>query len=318
VADAPTRSAETPSGGEDRREWTRAAALLLSILVLWDSTALVVVPLLFLLVGHPVRRAAAFLVGAAGAFLLFGLEARAGGTWYLELAWAVLAGGWFAALTLRRPETGLFHRALGAVGASVAVLAGAFAARPEWWGVVDWSVRDRLFRAAGRGVSALRELQQPDGLPAGFADTLYGMVEVQWVLFPAFLGLATMAGLAVAWWVYVRVAQGRHGALAPLQELRFEDQLIWVFIAGLLMVAVAAGDGWTRAGSNTLVFMGTLYVLRGAAVVLFLNGGLSLLGGLVLAMAMLLVAPVILGAALLIGLGDTWLNVREKVRAATG
>jgi len=59
-------------------------------------------------------------------------------------------------------------------------------------------------------------------------------------------------------------------------------------------------------------------VLRGAAVVLFLNGGLSLLGGVVLAMAMLLVAPVILGAALLIGLGDTWLNVREKVRATTG
>lgn len=312
--------APTPGGppGEDGREWTRAAALLLSILILWDSTALVVLPFLFLLLGHPVRRPVAFVVGAAGAFLLFGLEARAGGLWYLELAWAVLAGGWFAALTLRQPGVGVLHRGLGAVAGSAAVLGAAFAARPEWWGVVDWSVRDHLFQAAALGLAVLREFQQPDGLPAGFADTVYGMAEVQWALFPALLGLATLAGLAVAWWVYVRVAEGRRGALTPLKELRFEDQLVWVFIAGLLMVAVAAGDGWTRAGSNTLVFMGVLYVLRGAAVVLFLNGGLSLLGGLVLALAMLLVAPVILGAALLIGLGDTWLNVREKVRAAAG
>ena len=50
-------------------------------------------------------------------------------------------------------------------------------------------------------------------------------------------------------------------------------------------------------------------------MVLFLNGGLSVLGGLLLGLAILLVAPVILGAALLIGLGDTWLDVRAKARA---
>ena len=61
--------------------------------------------------------------------------------------------------------------------------------------------------------------------------------------------------------------------------------------------------------------MGALYALRGAAVVLFLNGGLSLLGGVLVALAMVLMAPVVLAAALLIGLSDTWLDVRTKVRA---
>jgi len=313
-----TVAGDSPTQGEGDREWLRAAALLLSILVFWDSAALVVIPLMLLMSVLPVRRPAAYVVAALGALLLFGFQARPDGLWYLELAWAVLVGGWFAALTLRRPDVRLLHRGLAAVGASFAVVAAAFLARPEWWTVVDWSVGEELSVGAARGIAVLQGVPGRDGLPADFIDTVYEMAGVQANLFPAFLGLASLAGLGVAWWVYLQVAQGRSGALAPLQTFRFDDHLIWVFIAGLLLVALTAGEGWTRIGSNTLVFMGALYMLRGVGVVLFLNGGLSWLGGLMLALGMLLVAPVILGATLLIGLGDTWLDVRDKVSASTG
>ncbi|MEJ2539759.1 MAG: hypothetical protein P8188_07290 [Gemmatimonadota bacterium] len=307
-----------PVGPAGNREWLRAAALLFAILVLWDSAALVVVPFMILLSVLPVRRPAAFVVAGLGALLIFGFQSRDSGLWYMELAWTVLVGGWFAALTLRRPDARLLHRGLAAVGASVVVVAAAFLARPGWWGVVDWSVRDELTTGAVQALGILREVQGSEGLPPGFSDTVYGMAEAQANLFPAFLGLATLAGLAVAWWLYARLSLAQDGALAPLRELRFDDQLIWVFIGGLLLVVLTAGEGWTRIGSNTLVFMGVLYVLRGAAVVLFVNGGLSWIGGIVLALAMLLVAPVILGATLLIGLGDTWLDIREKVRTSVG
>jgi hypothetical protein len=317
LSEAP-ESGESPTAHDGEGEWLRAAALLLTILVLWDSASLVVIPLMLLLSVLPVRRPVAYAVAALGALIVFGFQSRSDGLWYMELAWAVLVGGWFAALTVRRPEARLLHRGLGAVAASVVVVAAAFMARPGWWGVVDWRVRDDLTASAAQGVAVLQGAQGSEGLPADFVETVYAMAGVQADLFPAFLGLASLAGLAVAWWVYSKVALQRSGALAPLQGFRFDDQMIWVFIAGLLFIALAAGEGWTRIGSNVLVFVGALYVLRGAAVVLFLNGGLSWIGGLLLALGMLLVAPVILGATLLIGLSDTWLDVREKVRASTG
>jgi hypothetical protein len=63
-----------------------------------------------------------------------------------------------------------------------------------------------------------------------------------------------------------------------------------------------------------VVFMGALYALRGVAVVLFLAGGVSLLGGIFLALGLLLVAPVLMTGAFVIGLGDTWLDLRARRR----
>lgn len=315
AAPGPEDGSGTGAGTE--REWPRVLALSLAMVLVAAPMSFLGIPFLLLLVALPVQRRSALLVGALVAVLVLGAPLDSG-LWYLERGWAVLAGGWFVALTMRWPAASLLHRSLASVGAAATVTAAAFLARPSWWGVVDWRVKERFTDAAGQWVLMASQMQGEETLSAEYADLVYRTAELQATLFPAVLGLSTLAGLALSWWLYNRLAAGRKGVLAAFRELRFEDQLVWVFIAGLLMVAVTAGEGWTRAGSNTLVFMGTLYVLRGAAVVLFLNGGLSFIGALILGVAMLLMAPVILGAALLIGLGDTWLDVRARARALAG
>ena len=134
-------------------------------------------------------------------------------------------------------------------------------------------------------------------------------------LFPALLGLSSLSGLAVAWWGYVRLSAGSGLGLAPLRDFRFNDHLVWLFLTGVGLLVVGAGEGWTSAGSNTVVFMGGLYALRGVAVLLFLAGGVTGLGLVFLAVGMLFLSPVLIMGALVVGVGDTWLDLRAKAMA---
>ena len=63
-----------------------------------------------------------------------------------------------------------------------------------------------------------------------------------------------------------------------------------------------------------MVFMGALYALRGSAVFMFISGGLSVFGYVMLAIALVLAAPVVLGVAMVVGIGDTWFDVRARLR----
>lgn len=315
-APAPPGEAE----GGTTREWPRVLALILFLVSTsaLSPFALVAGPFVLLLMGMPVRRRVALAGGALVAALLLLRDPDPDGVWYLERAWAVLAGGFFVALCRFVPRLRLTHRALAAVAGAGAVAGGLFLARPGAWSVVDWAVRDRVTTGVSQALAILRSVQGGEAVPPELEASIYRTVEIQADLFPALVGLTTLAALGLAWWGYSRLALGERGSLAPVREFRFEDQLIWVFIGGLLILAVAGGEGWTRVGSNTLVFMGGLYALRGAAVFLFLNGGLTVVGGILLAVAILFMAPILGSVAVLIGLGDTWLGFRAKARALLG
>jgi hypothetical protein len=112
--------------------------------------------------------------------------------------------------------------------------------------------------------------------------------------------------------VYVRLSSGSDQGVGPLRDFRFNDHLVWVFITGLVLVLPRWGEALARVGANAVVFMGLLYAVRGAAVIMFLSGGLSLLGYVLLVFGLLFVSPLVLMGALVIGLGDTWLDVRSK------
>ncbi len=124
--------------------------------------------------------------------------------------------------------------------------------------------------------------------------------------------------MAVAWWAYVRLSAGSRLGLGPLRDFRFNDHFVWLLLIGLALLVFGSGEGWTSGGGNAVVFMGGLYAMRGAAVLLFLSGGVTGFGVLFLVVGMLFLSPVLISGALLVGVGDTWLDLRSKAEAIAG
>jgi hypothetical protein len=299
--------------GRTSRDWPRAAALfgvVLTTAVLHPGV-LIGVPLLIFLAADGLRsvRVAA---AAAIAVLIIAWGPR-DGIWYAERAWSVLIGGGFLALTLLLPSWRLSARALAAVGGALAVTAAALARRSDAWVALDVAISDTVRAGFDTTLYAMSSLSE-EGLSPAFESWLLQVAEAQAGVYPALLCLGSMGALGVAWWARTRlVGEGDEG-LAPLRSFRFNDHLVWLLVAGLLLLVVQWGDALARVGSNTVVFMGALYALRGAAVFMFISGGLSLFGYMAVIVGLVLAAPVLFGAAMLIGIGDTWLDIRARTR----
>jgi len=312
---APT-STEAPTDGKERG-WLRAVGLFVVALgaSLVEPMVLMGVPFLLLGMGLGVRRPAVFVAAVVATVLVLGgLERDT--LWYLDRGWAVLAGGCFLALTLHRPSSLFSARALGAVAGAGACAAILLSLQPDAWGTVDWAVRDRMTEGVTTAVQALMVLRGGEALPPTLVAAIYDSVEAQAEVFPAVLGIATLASLGVAWWLYVRLSAGTDDGVGPLRSFRFNDHLVWILIGGLILLVGRWEAVATRVGANAVVFMGVLYALRGAAVILFLSGGLSLLGYVLLGFGLVFLPPVVLTGAVMIGIGDTWLDVRSKAEAA--
>jgi hypothetical protein len=140
------------------------------------------------------------------------------------------------------------------------------------------------------------------------------MATLQWTLFPALVALQSLAALALASWVVARLRRGEGSpfALRPLREFRFNDQLVWILIAGLVVVLLPLGAIATRAGWNALLFMAGLYALRGLGIFVFLAGAPSAFGVLFGAIALLFLYPLVVTTAVVVGLMDTWLDLRAR------
>ena len=173
---------------------------------------------------------------------------------------------------------------------------------------LDWAAEQGI----GTALEALRFMRGGEALPPSLVTAVQETVRTQSAVFPALLGVSSMAALGVAWWVYVRLSSGSDQGVGPLREFRFNDHLVWVFIAGLVLLVAQWQDVLSRVGANTVVFMGALYAVRGAAVILFLSGGLSLFGYVMLAFGLVFLPPLVLTGAMVIGIGDTWLDVRRR------
>jgi len=298
VSDNPTASAPVSTG----RGWPRAAALFgvtLAVSVVQPSV-LVAMPLLALAIVKGAGKPGLFFVGALCALVALG-GAREG-LWYVERGWGILLAGWFAAASLRWPKTPFSSRALGAVAGSLVSAAGLLAVRTGAWQTVDWAFADRMRASVGTATQLLTVLREGESLSPALMATVYEAVEAQAAVFPAVLAIASMAGLGVAWWVYVRLTAGSDQGLGPLKDFRFNDHLVWIFIGGLVLLVMRWGDVEARIGANAV------------AVVMFLSSGLSVFGYLLVGFGLVFVPPAVLGAAMLVGIGDTWLDIRTRSR----
>jgi len=304
--------AEGTGPGTRHGGWLRAVGLMAIVVVAWvgNPGILVAIPFGLLAVFLPPRRLVMLVLAGAG----FGLAILGGprtGFWYIERGWALLLGGCFLALSLRWPGGRFLSRGLGAVLGAFLGMGLVFWVRPGAWAVVDWLVRARLEMAVSTFMQAVRVARGPQAVPEAFETQALEVVALQGWIFPALLGLASLSALGLAWWLFTRLARRPEQGIGPLREFRFNDQLVWVLILGVIALVTSTGV-FERAGVNAVVFMGALYALRGAAVVSFLTGGLSFFGGLLLVVGFVLLAPFVIMSAVFIGLGDTWFDLRNR------
>jgi hypothetical protein len=264
--------------------------------------------LLLLLRRH--RGGAIFAVAVLATLVL--IAGGRDGVWFAERAWSLVVAGGFVALTLSVPEWRWSSRAIASVLAAFVIGAVYFLVRGGAWGALDWTISSGVMVSVTTTLDALALLRDGQPMSPTFVATMYEMAEAQASVFPALLGIASMAALGVAWWVTGRLAGAADQEIGPAASFRFNDHLVWIMIGGLVLVVARWGDAVSRIGANAVVFMGALYALRGAGVVMFLSGGLSVAAYVLLALGLLLAAPAVLGAAILIGIGDTWLDIRSR------
>lgn len=244
--------------------------------------------------------------------------------------WSVLLGGSFGLVCLLGAKRPFFTRALTATGiaAALALVVGTFTpANPTR---MQATMRQELVRrvdesfASWRQVSQTSEWQKFAEQNEGVATMaqqgerqLRAIPDASATLFPALLGLESLATLALAWSLYHRVSRARLGAaLSPLREFRFNDQLVWGLVVGVTLVALSNLEALHGFGLNLLVFFGALYALRGFGVLTWFLAPSRLVTALLVGVV-LLAWPLLGVFALGLGLGDTWLDWRSRARPTT-
>lgn len=250
------------------------------------------------------------------------------GTPYDRMArgWVLLLVASFGAVSLWSAATAFFVRALGAI--SLAAVVGFVIAMASPGGVarVKAAAGEELTRRSAESIEALHQLASTptwaswsrrspslDQVAERSEAQLRAVPEHAAGLLPALLALESLAALALAWAIYHRLSPARIGPpLGPLKEFRFNDQLVWGLAVGATLYLLPPFVEGRTAGLNLLLFFGGLYLARGLGVMAWMSRGKILVVAVVI---MALLAPPILGAlAIGLGLGDTWLDWRRRVR----
>ena len=246
----------------------------------------------------------------------------------LARGWSLIVAACFGLVCCLGGVRTFFTRALAAVGIalSVAMLIIVVTRGDHVRDTVLGELTKRAsqtrsgFEAAMRSSPRWTELTARDTSAArvatGFADAIESGATGATTVFPALLGLESLVVLALAWALFHRLSRVRIGApLAPLREFRFNDQLVWGVLLGATALVLPTLDMFRTVGWNLVLFFGGLYAVRGLGVLAwFLSPGRLLVTVLVL---LLFMFPLLGALAFGLGLGDTWLDWRRRVRPAT-
>lgn len=274
-----------------------------------------------------------FAAWAALAFwMLFGTEPAGGGSAFSALArgWVTVLAAAFGLVCIANSRASFFPRALAATGLAFALtlftlLAGqgsvADAGR-----VISAEMGRRLdvVQAEHAARASLPEVQEfAQRFPGAAAMVEQGEKQLPSItagaieLFPALLALESLALLALGWTLYHRSSRTRIGPpLGLLCRFRFNDQLIWGVVLGVTLLVLPGLAELRAVGLNVAVFFGALYALRGLGVIAwFLAPGRP--APVLLILAACLAGPVVGVFSVGLGLADTWIDWRGRLRPAT-
>ncbi|MGH7545627.1 MAG: DUF2232 domain-containing protein [Gemmatimonadota bacterium] len=298
--------------GAERGAWGRAGALALVVgaFSMTDPVALLLLCAAVVGLGFGDRDPRVW--AAAGAAITAALWLTAGSPLvWLHRGWPLALAGAFVLLRATQPRWPLTAHSLGAVAIAGGLAAAIFAVWPQGWTeldrqvAVDFRLRADVVLAAGLEARMSEELEAAVRRAFAWAAAL----------FPAWLGVASMAALGLTEFFRERIAGLGATTLQPVREFRFNDQWVWVWIAGLALLVVPAGAVAHRVGANAVLLLGALYALRGLGVVFAWIGGVSLGIGWIVALAILFLTPVLwvaLTGVLVLGVSDTWLDLRRR------
>jgi len=258
------------------------------------------------------------VIGAVSVALLVIGGASGGRLAAVTSAYIVLASAAFISLVLLRPDTILRQavRSIVAAGFACALLIEITWGSAAWGGLA-WEAT----RQASVAMRAVVEVA-----PDAFAiyEPMVRFISLTW---PGMLALQTLAGLALAWQLHVRIATrtaGQTPTAAPLtrfKDFNLGDGWVWGIIAWLGVLVLPVSGALHIAGTNLGLVAGALYVLRGAAIVAtfgeaFGISALSLLlmagAAAALAVPMLFVLP----GLCTLGITDTWYQYRRRLADA--
>lgn len=305
------------------RGWTltRASLLVLATVLLSPMSPvwLVFIPFALLLLAFRTEDWMSVAVAAVILGLGFAASRPGGMEWYVPRAWSLIAGGAFVAVSAARGRNGLVDRSLWAIAVALSVVLLIGLARPGVLQGVNWWMAAEIRQAALVAGGILERLQ-------GSADpevrrqlelAVQRWVGFQQDVYPAMLSLATVAAFGLAWFGFERLS-GRFRSPGPIRDFRFSNHLIWLLIGGLCLLVLPMGGLAFRVGENATLFMGGLYLLRGAAILLWIGAAAatSVWSGVLLVLAALFLYPVVLGTALVLGLSDTWIDLRARLSRA--
>ena len=240
--------------------------------------------------------------------------------------WAVLLAGSFGLVSLWSETMAFFSRALFAVGLAIAV--GFVIALSSSSGLArfEHAAGEELTRRASESVQFFEERRSTpewrefaekyptlDESYDDFEATIQDIAPKSASLLPALLALESLTALGLGWAIYRRLSPVRIGPLlGRLTEFRFNDQLIWGLAVGATLCLLPAFEEARNAGYNLLLFFGALYLVRGTGVLAWISRGRY-----TLVVVLSLIPYVYIPVTLALGLGDTWLDIRNRLKTSS-
>jgi hypothetical protein len=255
-----------------------------------------------------------WLVGA-GLWSVVWLQQSGGLAGQFARAGAVFLAGTFLALTVWRPSA-RFSRAITATAIAAAALTLWMWHLGLGWAEVQKSLEQNLWTYNRDLMLRLGEVARNGTGSEGMMVEMSTMVRTVGSFYPAFLALASLGGLRLAWTWYHRIARHPLGsAPAKFPAFRFNDQLVWGWVIGLALSLLPLTPDGKLIGGNLLLVWAVLYAVRGLAIFSAGSGRLPLPIVLTISVVAMFLLPFIMAGLTLLGLADTWLDFRRRLVA---
>jgi hypothetical protein len=255
--------------------------------------------------------------------------------------WTLLLAGAFGVMCLLDRNKPFFTRGFAAVSLAFGIAVVMTIIGPMGFAGVNDVIAAEFARRNAEALAVIKQAITDSGaqwqawvtrmptlaeLPANLEQQLTATSRVGQAMFPALLALQSLAALALAWAVYHRLSRQRIGErLSQLREFRFNDQLVWGLIVGLIILVLPTLAEWRAIGANLVLFFGALYAMRGLGVLAwFMAPGtfaMTFIAGAVLVFVPVVQVVAILGfmtlgvTAVGLGVGDTWADWRSRARS---